>query len=361
MRAMALAIMLVTTAALSVATAQQVHSVVPAQAAVCLRADGPIEVDGDLGDAAWQGAIMISGMTVSGGDALAANQTEFALLHDDEALYVGVRCLEENMQGLKTDVRSRDGSVWQDDVIELFVDIAHDHEHFLQFAANAIATRFDARTGAATWDADWQAAASIEADGWNLELRIPFASMEVAPPAEGDVWGLNLCRERLAGGSRELHNWANVEGNFHRPWLFGHVWFAGADFELTPEIARAMYAGIEAPVRLALRDGYALIGPEGVQERLTCGGMLAEAFAQADELRAMHEDLAQTYREQADVPFEEEFAPLDERYRELRAAASAGEVSALTWATKTVEIGRLAFALNELRWKVKVALLLREA
>jgi len=361
MRAMMLAIMLVTATALCAGAAEEMHSVLPAQAAVCLQADGPIEVDGELSDAAWQGAIVVGGMTISGSDALASNQTEFALLHDAEAFYVGVRCLEENMQGLKTDVRSRDGSVWQDDVIELFVDLAHDHEHFLQFAANAIATRFDAKNGAATWDADWEAATSIAPDGWSMELRLPLAEMDTEPPAEGDVWALNLCRERLAGGARELHNWANVEGNFHRPWLFGHVWFAGAEFELTAEVARAMYAAIDVPVRLALRDGYALIGPDGLQEELRYGAMLAAAFAEAGELRAMHEELAQAYRDQQDVPFADEFAPLDERYQALQAAATGEDVSALTWATKTVEIDRLAFELNELRWKVRVALLLRDA
>ncbi len=361
MRAMTLAIMLVTVAALSAGAAEEIHSVLPAQAAVCLQADGPIDVDGELSDAAWQRAITVGGMTISAGDALAPNQTEFRLLYDAEALYVGVRCLEQNMQGLKTDVTTRDGSVWQDDVIELFIDLAHDHEHFLQFAANAIATRFDGKNGAATWDADWEAAASIAPDGWSLELRIAFAEMDTEPPAEGDVWGVNLCRERLAGGARELHNWANVEGNFHRPWLFGHVWFAGPDFELTPEVARAMYAAIGVPVRLALREGYAAIGPDGVQEELRYGAMLAAALAEAGELQAMHEELARAYREEQDVPFADEFAPLDERYQALQAAASGEDVSALIWATKTVEIDRLAFELNELRWKVRIALLLREA
>ncbi len=344
--------------------AEEIHSVLPAVATICVHVPGGVEVDGDLSDAAWGRAASVSGFTISGADMLAPNQTEFRVLRDDEALYLGVRCLEENMQGLKTDVTTRDGSVWHDDVIEMFFDVDHDHDSFYQLAVNAIATRFDARSGSRTWDADWEAEASIGPESWAIEVRVPFASLNTDPPEVGEVWGLNVCRERLAEGSgnRVLHNWSNVQGNFLRPWLFGHLYFAGEQFQLTDDVAREIHGRIEVPARVYLTDELALIGPEGVEERLTYQGMLARAFGEAGRLHELHADLASAYREHPDAPFRDEFEPLNERFEHLRGLAETEEaISSVQWAHQTIQISRLTTELRELTWKVKIALLLSEA
>jgi len=344
------------------AAAEPIHSVVPPPVAICLQTAGPITVDGDLGDAAWQEALPYSALTISASDLLAANQTVFRMLRDADALYVGVRCFEANMQGLKTNVTSRDASVWQDDDVELFLDTNHDHESVHQFITNAIGTRFDARSGSSTWDGDWEAAGSIGPDSWSIELRVPFATLGLEPPAVGSLWGMNLCRERLATGDRELHNWANVEGNFLRPWLFGHLYFAGSSFELTDDLARALYAAIEVPARVDLPEERALVTGEGVAERTSFRELLAAEFAAAGELRTLHQELTKAYAGAPDAPFRDEFGPLDERFGALQAAATgAPGVSALTWAQQSNEIEGLTAALDALRWKVKIALLLRDA
>ena len=362
MRTIALIALLTIGLAGMAGAAQPIHSVVPPPVAVCLRATGPITIDGDPGEAAWQEALPYSALTISGSDLLAPNQTVFRMLHDGEALYIGGRCFEENMPGLKTNITSRDGSVWQDDCIELFLDTSHDHESFYQLITNAIGTRFDARTGSNTWDGDWEAAGSIGPDSWSIELRVPFATLAVAPPAVGALWGMNLCRERLATGDRELHNWADVEGNFHRPWLFGHLYFAGPSFELTDEVARALYAAIEVPARVDLPTERTLVTADGVAERTGFRDLLAAQFEAAAELRALHDELSRAYAGTPDAPFREEFAQLDERYAALQTAATGADaLSALRWAQHTVEVAGLTAALDELSWKVKIALLLRDA
>lgn len=342
--------------------AEPIHTVVPVPVAVCLRTSGPITIDGDPGEAAWLEALPYDALTISASDRLASNQTVFRMLYDDEALYIGVRCFEANMQGLKTNVTSRDGSVWQDDDIEVFLDTNHDHETFYQLATNAIGTRFDGRTGSSTWDGDWEVAGSIGPDSWSIELRVPFATLAQSPPAKGTLWGMNLCRERLATGQRELHNWANVEGNFHRPWLFGHLYFAGPSFELTDELARALCAAIGVSARVDLPTERALVTEQGVAERVSFRELLAAEFEAAGELRALHDSLARAYAETPDAPFRDEFAPLAERYAALRAAATGDEdISALTWARHSIQMEELSTALDELSWKVKIALLLRDA
>lgn len=334
----------------------------PAVGAVCLLTDQPIAIDGDLSDPAWRSAPVVSGFRISALEVLAPNQTEFMVLRDADTLYMGVRCHEENMAGLKETVTMRDGSVWHDDDIELFFDVDHDHDDFYQLMANSLGTQFDAKTGAQTWDAQWQAATSKEADAWLLEVAIPFASLETGPPAIGDVWGMNVCRERQAGRDRVLSNWANVQGNFLRPWLFGHLYFAGESFELTDGVARDLHAAIEVPVEMYLDGRLALVTAKGVERSSTWGEMLAEAFAQAGDLRSLHAELSQAFAENPGAPHRDEFAPLDERFATLRELATGeAPVSPAQWATQTIMIDRLRTDLHELKWKVKIALLLQEA
>lgn len=334
----------------------------PAVAVVCLKTADPIELDGRLNETAWQQALTVSGFTISGSEELASNQTSMAVVRDDQALYVGVRCQEERMDSLKAEISGPDARVWHDDCVEIFVDANHDHKSFMQFAVNSVPARFDGKSGAETWDAEWEAGADTDEDGWTVEVRIPFASMEAEPPAEGDVWALNVCRERLATGTRELHNWANVQGNFHRPWLFGHLYFAGHELDLTPELAGRLYAATAFPTRVYLHGGYALIGPRGVQERREYRQLLAEAVAGAAELVELRQDLLRTYAREADVPYAEEFESLNRSFRRLLAAARSRQpVPPLVWAEQTVQIDGLRHELHDLSWKVKLALLLRDA
>jgi hypothetical protein len=90
--------------------------------------------------------------------------------------------------------------------------------------------------------------------------------------------------------------------------------------------------------------------------------MLAAAFGEAGKLRELHAELTEMYAGQPDAPHRDEFAPLDERFGEVqRLATGEGEVSPAQWATQTIMISRLEDALHELKWKVKIALLLQEA
>lgn len=358
----AIASLLATLVACGACFAEEMHSVQPAVGAVCLTTDGPITIDGDLSDPAWERAMVVSGFRISALEQLAPNQTEFMVLRDEDTLYFGIRSHEENMEGLKETVTMRDGSVWHDDVVELFFDVDHDHEDFYQLMANPLGTRFDAKSDARTWDAHWQVATSKEENAWLMEVAIPFASLETQPPNPGDLWGLNVCRERQAGRATSLHNWANVQGNFRRPWLFGHLYFAGETFDLTDDLARDLHAAVEVPLEMYLDGRIALVTEEGVESSRSYEEMLAATFNTADQLRELHAELAETFEQTPDAPHHDEFAPLDARFRELRQLATGeGEVSAAQWATQTIQIDRLQTELHELKWKVRIALLLRDA
>lgn len=341
---------------------QPVHSITPAQAAVCVPVDGPIEVDGALDEPAWGEAIPFSGFTSSTQGGMVANTTRVMVVRDADALYFGVRCRESHMDKLVATKTSRDSSIWADDCIEIFLDLEHQHRVFTQLAINSVPTVFDARASAGTWDGEWQVASSTDDEGWTVELRMAWTSLEVEPPAEGAIWGLNVCRERQTEQRKELHNWADVGGVFNRTWLFGHLYFAGRSFELTDAVAKAMYEQIQVPTNVYLPGGYALIGPQAVAGRHDYREVLRGAVEQAPGLTDHHRELREAYRAHADLPFRDEFDDLDGRYRDLHGAMRSHEpLDPADWSRQTAVLVGLGDEMVNLGWRVKVALLLKEA
>ena len=162
--------------------------------------------------------------------------TAFRLAYDDRALYVAVKAVEPEPDGITVAPRERDGDIWQDDDIELFVDATFDRKTYHQFAVNLDSVQMDAiggpdhgQFGDPKWNAEWQAAAKLGADAYVVEIAIPFAALGVDPPKPGDTWGLNICRQRQAGNSMrddpEMSAWSIPYANFHVPTHFGTVTF----------------------------------------------------------------------------------------------------------------------------------------
>ena len=128
------------------------------------------------------------------------------------------------MSALAANVTTRDGPVWNDDSVELFLGCGERAlGHYKHFIVNAAGTVYDAHVIEKDWDANVRAGASRSADTWSVELAIPLSSFGRAPRA-GDVWMINFTRSRRAG-SRELSCWSCTYGGFHAPQEFGDVMF----------------------------------------------------------------------------------------------------------------------------------------
>ena len=166
-----------------------------------------------------------------------ANQdTRFVVACDDKALYVGVTAVEESPEAITAKDRERDGLTWQDDGIELFVDVTFDHKTYHQFAASVKNVHYDAiggpdhgQYGDLKWNADWQSVVNVGGVEFVVEFVIPYKALGVPAPKPGDKWGLNICRHRQAKGEEhpnpQLTAWSLPYANFHVPSHFGTVTF----------------------------------------------------------------------------------------------------------------------------------------
>lgn len=182
-------------------------------------------IDGVLDDPCWRDAHGVTGFSLLRGEGLSKKQTHAFVLHDDSCLYVAFICLEPRMNLVRARTFERDGPVWTDDCVEVFVDTDHDHITYYHIIANIAAIRYD-ETGQLqpwVWDCDWKVCVVRYEDRWTAEIAIPFSCMNVETPRPGEVWGFNLNREEW--GLIEKSGWAPTWYLFHEPYQFGHLIF----------------------------------------------------------------------------------------------------------------------------------------
>jgi hypothetical protein len=195
-----------------------------ARAARVSRAPVP---DGVLGKDEYAGAPVNHGFIPVGGHDMGGQETRFRLAYDDTRLYLAVEADEKNASAIKTPDRERDGNIWEDDSIELFLDTKHDRKTYYQFLSNLKGAGYDGAGGPEfgrwgtdkRWNAEWQSVAKIGRKGYVMEVAVPFAELGVSPPKPGDVWGLNVGRTRSGPTGKTPSGtfaaWAFVQSGFH--------------------------------------------------------------------------------------------------------------------------------------------------
>ena len=179
-------------------------------------------IDGRVREGEWAEAAAVSGFAALGTGRLAAAATTAYVAYDNANLYVAFVCTTTvPPQGEK---RARDGAVWEDDAVEVFLDPGATGSRYLQFIGNCVGSRWDSQGRDGSWNGEWDFAAAVGKGAWTAELRIPFASLGVAAPKDGAVWGINLARDRRTPEA-EVSSWAFTGGTFHEPARFGVLAF----------------------------------------------------------------------------------------------------------------------------------------
>ncbi len=199
-----------------------------------MRTDTAPELDGVLDDAAWEGKPVLQSFLLNRGSAPAQAQTRAQITWDENALYLAVRAEEPRMDLLKTDaVEAEAKRVWQDDLIELFVDPHNDDRTFMHLGITAVGAtvgQFNVVRGAAKTAIDIEPEIDVAwkhgDDHWVIEAAIDWSTFGVKPRA-GEVWGLNVNRGRPSAG--EYSSWAGVQGAFLQPKAFGDMLFPHED------------------------------------------------------------------------------------------------------------------------------------
>jgi hypothetical protein len=122
-----------------------------------------------------------------------------------EALLVKWVCQDRQIKNLKTAASGRDGKVVEDDSVELVLSSGATGETW-HFAVNAKGTQQDYRVSSVgvredLWNPVWQASMRLEADRWEVDLTIPFASLGQTPNPN-ESWQARFLRHN--GGRQDL-------------------------------------------------------------------------------------------------------------------------------------------------------------
>jgi hypothetical protein len=202
-----------------VAPAEGQLTVPVVRGATCPRLATNPRCDGHLAPDEWQGAARLEGFCRALDGQPAPRPTTVLLAHDGASLFVAWLC---GGQAEPTAAqRPRDGAVWEDDAVELFVQPPASSCYY-HFVVNAAGQQYDARIESGTldaaWSADWQAAVGRDADGWVVEMAVPWRVFGSGPMG---LWRMNFGREEA--DTHIATCWAPTLGSFHSPERFGKV------------------------------------------------------------------------------------------------------------------------------------------
>jgi len=167
-------------------------------------ATGAITVDGVLDEKAWTKACAMTDF-VLGPSGKPEVQSRVLVTYDKDNLYVAVINEEPDTAQLKADAVERDGNVWSDDSVEIYIDSTNAKSGtsgYKGFFVNVKNTQYD-RTEDEGWDPEWKSGVSvIEGKAWIVEVALPLKVLEITPEA-GHELGLMVARNRRAGGRSE--------------------------------------------------------------------------------------------------------------------------------------------------------------
>jgi Domain of unknown function (DUF5916)/Carbohydrate family 9 binding domain-like len=175
------------------------------------------EIDGKLDDAVWAAAEPIGGFTQvepREGEP-PTERTEVRALCDADHLYLGIRCFDREPGRIIATQMKRDADLDTDDRVLVVIDTFEDRRNGYLFEMNPAGAKLDALIASngeevnESWDAIWEGRATIDEQGWSVELALPFKSLSFRPELES--WGLNV--QRVIKRRLENDRWASPHRN----------------------------------------------------------------------------------------------------------------------------------------------------
>ncbi len=185
-------------------------------------------IDGKLTDSCWHKAEPITNFILLGTTKPAKFQTIGYVLYDDKNIYIGMKCLEPNVNSIDTKTKK----VFRD-CIEIMLDPTLSRSEYFHFAVSATGLTYDAKraqTGFVAhedWNGEWKSKTYIGKNYWSSEVAIPFYTLGIDSNVKSS-WGINLCRGK--SNPPELSTIVKTPGGFHVPGNYAVLKGLDVDF-----------------------------------------------------------------------------------------------------------------------------------
>ena len=161
----------------------------------------PLAFDGRLDDAIYDRvpgvSQFIQALPLEGEPA--TEDTEVWVFFDDEAVYVAGRCWDSQPDRMvATEMRRDNFGIFNNENLAVIFDTFYDRRNAFFFYLNPIGGFFDGlivdeANVNRDWTAVWDSRAARFAEGWTVEMRIPFKTLRYAAGGP-QVWGINFRR-----------------------------------------------------------------------------------------------------------------------------------------------------------------------
>jgi predicted phosphodiesterase len=170
---------------------------------VCRRLTNPPTLDGKISENEWKEITPVTSFCSPTGDKSVVEPTEFYFGYDNSNLYIAVKCTESKKDQIVSQAKIQDGPVYQEDCVGYFICPDTTVKDIYQIYFNSLGTPFDqwikdkggSYNADRNWNGKYRVKTSMSEDGWNIEIKIPFAQLK-AKPKKGDVWDINFRRKQ---------------------------------------------------------------------------------------------------------------------------------------------------------------------
>ena len=186
------------------ATGQENQPPPPSASFEIAAAAGKIKIDGIIEEEAWKKCQEIKLPTewTPGDNTPAPVDTDCLVTYDRANIYIAFRCHDPEPQKIRAHLMDRDSidTFIMDDHVSIWLDTFNDQRRAFEFRVNPLGVQADAVFSEQdgyedfSWDAIWSSAGRITADGFEVELAIPFHQLRFKRAPGRQTWGFSAER-----------------------------------------------------------------------------------------------------------------------------------------------------------------------
>jgi hypothetical protein len=202
-------------------------------------------IDGHLDDAAWSSAIPVILKENRSGTRVEDPKltTRVFVCHDEDTLYIAFDC---NDPDIWTTFTHRDDHLWEEEAVEVFIDIDSIPENYLEIEVSPANVLFDSyiidpkkidvtetsRLDLVGIKTAVQVNGSLNKrddldESWQVEIALPYSDMinTLTPEINSDTKiKINFYRlDKSKGKDRGAYSWSPTGNSFHKPAVFGNL------------------------------------------------------------------------------------------------------------------------------------------
>ena len=238
-----------------------------------VRIETPPRVDGVLDEPFWAGIPPVTGFRqrdpVDG--APASERTEVRIAYDRDALYFGFTFFDSEPHRINRVILDRGGRISKDDRVVIALDTYLDRRNGYIFEVGALGTQDDALFTDESldrpdwnWDGVFTTETTVNAEGWVLEIAIPFTTIrfaDVEEPVMGIAFQRSIRRKNenvfwphigqdFVGGIAQASQYATLTGlkdvrRGHRLEVKPFATLGGQALAGEPDVERQSEAGLD--------------------------------------------------------------------------------------------------------------------